>query len=261
MNNHVQDDPRFITALARGLNVLSCFQSYQTYLTHQQICERTALPKATVTRLLFTLVQLNYVRYHQTQGVYCLGERALALASQGEQRHIAQLEQRQFVQFAERYQVSVNLATIQGHEMVYLACCRSSARIAVNLQVGSCVPIASTAIGRAFYATSTSQEQAYIQQLLQQQYSPSEAKNMITSLLQCTDFYHKNSYSVSDGDYADDILAVAVALPRDDTATRHYALNASVPRSLWQKDDLISHVVPALQQFALQLGQQLTFYK
>ena len=40
----------FITALARGLEVLACFRSADKGLTNQQIAERCGLPKSTVTR-------------------------------------------------------------------------------------------------------------------------------------------------------------------------------------------------------------------
>ena len=47
------EDRYFITALARGLEVLSCFRSADKELTNQQIAERCGLPKSTVTRSLF----------------------------------------------------------------------------------------------------------------------------------------------------------------------------------------------------------------
>ncbi len=55
-----QQDPRFVTALARGLAILLCFQQ-ESHLTHQQICEKTQLPKATVSRLLFTLMATDFI--------------------------------------------------------------------------------------------------------------------------------------------------------------------------------------------------------
>ena len=65
-------------------------------------------------------------------------------------------------EFARSNEVSVNLATEVEGEMRYHACCRSPARLSVNLQVGSAVPVARTAIGRAFYAVSSLTRQAVI---------------------------------------------------------------------------------------------------
>src|SRR5690554_6371641 len=55
-----QDDKAFITSLGRGLLLLSAFENEQT-LTHQQLCEITGLPKATVSRLLHTLLTLKFI--------------------------------------------------------------------------------------------------------------------------------------------------------------------------------------------------------
>ena len=49
----VAQDTRYVTALARGLKILACFDLHHPKLTHQQIHERTKLPKATISRLLF----------------------------------------------------------------------------------------------------------------------------------------------------------------------------------------------------------------
>ena len=49
-------DRNFVTALARGLDVLRCFRENETALTNTDFSERTGLPKATVSRLTHTLV-------------------------------------------------------------------------------------------------------------------------------------------------------------------------------------------------------------
>ena len=48
-------DRHFITALARGLDVLSCFRSGDRMLGNQEIAARCGLPKSTVSRLTYTL--------------------------------------------------------------------------------------------------------------------------------------------------------------------------------------------------------------
>ncbi|MBX2854960.1 MAG: helix-turn-helix domain-containing protein, partial [Rhodobacteraceae bacterium] len=45
-----EKDRRFVTALARGLDILRCFQASDPALTNQEIAERTKLPKPTISR-------------------------------------------------------------------------------------------------------------------------------------------------------------------------------------------------------------------
>ncbi|MER2012659.1 MAG: helix-turn-helix domain-containing protein, partial [Psychrobacter alimentarius] len=46
-----QSDRQFITALARGLELLRCFTPQRPFLGNQELSQLTGLPKGTITRL------------------------------------------------------------------------------------------------------------------------------------------------------------------------------------------------------------------
>ncbi|GAB3839913.1 hypothetical protein GCM10029963_07690 [Micromonospora andamanensis] len=54
--------PDFIEALARGLDVLRCFQPGRQVMTLSEIAGATGLARPTVRRILLTLEDLGYVR-------------------------------------------------------------------------------------------------------------------------------------------------------------------------------------------------------
>ena len=68
-------DRNFVTALARGLEILECFKFEDRYLGNREIVEKTGLPKATVSRLTHTLTELGYLRYSERLGKYNFGNR------------------------------------------------------------------------------------------------------------------------------------------------------------------------------------------
>ena len=74
-----ESDPNFVTALARGLELLRCFRTGEAMLGNQDFVRRTGFPKATVSRLAGTLVQLGYLRYDDSLGKYALDAGVLAL--------------------------------------------------------------------------------------------------------------------------------------------------------------------------------------
>ncbi len=74
-----ESDPNFVTALARGLELLRCFRTGEAMLGNQDFVRRTGFPKATVSRLAGTLVQLGYLRYDESLGKYALDAGVLAL--------------------------------------------------------------------------------------------------------------------------------------------------------------------------------------
>ncbi|MGE6474476.1 IclR family transcriptional regulator [Psychrobacter sp. NPDC078631] len=251
--NKEENDRQFVTALGRGLIILAAFE-HNERLTHQQLCQMTELPKATITRLIHTLTMLGFLRTND-YGQYQLGSSAVRLSATAWSRHdMVAAAEPLLRQFASENEVSVNLATEVEGEMRYHACCRSPARLSVNLQVGSAVPVARTAIGRAFYAVSSQARQAVITSNLQENLSIEEFNDAQTALASSAEHYEKYSYTVSDGEFSTDILAVAVGVYDVATGQYAYSLNASVPSANWEADEYAAMIVPKLQALAKRIG-------
>jgi len=251
--NKEENDRQFVTSLGRGLTILAAFEHHER-LTHQQLCQMTELPKATITRLIHTLTTLGFLRVTE-HGQYQLGSSAIRLSATAWSRHdMVAAAEPLLRQFASENEVSVNLATEVEGEMRYHACCRSPARLSVNLQVGSAVPVAHTAIGRAFYTVSSQARQAVIISNLQEHLSIEEYNDAQTALASAAEHYEKYGYTVSDGEFSTDILAVAVGVYDVATGQYAYSLNASVPSANWEADNYAAMIVPKLQALAERIG-------
>ena len=251
--NKEENDRQFVTALGRGLIILAAFEHHER-LTHQQLCQMTELPKATITRLIHTLTTLGFLRVTE-HGQYQLGSSAVRLSATAWSRHdMVAYAEPLLRQFASENEVSVNLATEVEGEMRYHACCRSPARLSVNLQVGSAVPVARTAIGRAFYAASSQARQAVVISNLQENLPVEEYNDAQTALASAAEHYEKYGYTVSDGEFSTDILAVAVGVYDVATGQYAYSLNASVPSANWEADEYAAMIVPKLQALAERIG-------
>lgn len=153
------DDRRFVTALARGLEVLSCFRSGEKLLGNQDIARRCGLPKSTVSRLTCTLTALGYLLHVPQEGKYRLGTATLALGS----AMLSGLDVRQLARplmrrLAAQTQAEVALATRDRHNMVYIEHCPSPQTFFSDLDMGARIPLATTAMGRAWLAASTAAE-------------------------------------------------------------------------------------------------------
>lgn len=247
------NDRQFVTALGRGLTLLAAFEDCEQ-LSHQQLCQMTQLPKATVTRLIYTLTTLGFLRITE-HGQYQLGSSTVRLSATAWCRHdMVAAAEPLLRQFASSNEVSVNLATEVEGEMRYHACCRSPARLSVNLQVGSAVPVTRTAIGRAFYAVSSPVRQAVVISNLQENLPVEEYNDAQTALASAAEHYEKYGYTVSDGEFSTDILAVAVGVYDVATGQYAYSLNASVPSANWEADDYAEMIVPKLQALAERIG-------
>src|SRR5690348_16941656 len=148
-----KQDRHFVTALSRGLDVLSCFRSGSRLLGNQDISERCSLPKSTVSRLTYTLTKLGYLHYVRESGKYRLGTATLALGSAVLGRFdVRDLARPLMQELADATGTSVALGARQRLSMVCIEVCKGNAVLSLNMQVGMRLPLATSAIGRSYLA-------------------------------------------------------------------------------------------------------------
>lgn len=205
-------DRNFVTALARGLEVLSCFKPGDRYLGNNQIAERTGLPKSTVSRLTYTLTETGHLRFSQEINKYRLGTAVLgfgyALLAQMDVRRIA----RPLMQgLAEHTQGSVNFGVRDGLHMVYIDTYRNTSTYTVQLDVGSQIQLATTSMGRAYLAAMDEEPRA----ALMEQIRLSDIKNwpaIREGIEQAIIDYREKGYCLSLGEWRREVHAIAAPL-------------------------------------------------
>lgn len=209
-------DRRFVTALARGLTVLHCFRPSDRWLPHQELARRTGLPPATVSRLTFTLTALGYLRHRAQTGEYALSPAVLALGfSALSQFDLARTARPLMADLADHTQAAVSLGVRHGTSMVYVAHCRSAARLILGLDVGTRLPLAETAMGRAWWVAATPDLRERVGRLLQVENPPSWPQRQ--RMLQAAEAEHaERGYVASEGEWERDISAVGVGLDLGD---------------------------------------------
>ncbi len=156
-----KDDRHFVTALARGLEVLACFKRGETFLANHEIAERCKLPRSTVSRLTYTLTKLGYLHFVEEVGKYRLGTQLVALSTVAlgglDVRQIARPAMRELANFSN---ATVGLAVRDRLSMRYVECLRGPAAISLNIDVGVRMSMVRSSIGRAFISVLTEAERA-----------------------------------------------------------------------------------------------------
>ncbi len=209
-------DPLFVTALARGMDVLRCFSVATPELGTSQIARLTGLPQPTVWRLCHTLLDLGYLdaipgRQTMRPGIRLLGLGQAVLLGQP----IAELALPHMQAIANRHEGAVSLGARDGLSMIYLQRCQGSAIILADMRVGSRVPLATSATGWAYIAGLGSAERKAVLAELRAERRENWAE-IEPKLLEALNDYDAAGYIVNIGSLHARINSVAVPIPSPD---------------------------------------------
>ena len=206
---------KFVEALARGLEVLSCFNPSDRYLGNQEISKRTSLPKSTVTRLTYTLAELGYLTYSKGHNKYCLGNAVISLGyAKLAQMDIRRISRPLMQALAEHTQASVNLGIPDHLKMIYVDTYRNTSTFTVQLDVGSQIPIATTSMGKAYLCALPEAERAELLEEIRasdEQNWPAIKEGIEKALADYKEF----GYCMSLGNWRTEVHAVAVPLVQE----------------------------------------------
>ncbi|HVO03404.1 MAG TPA: IclR family transcriptional regulator [Candidatus Cybelea sp.] len=246
-------DRQFVTALARGLGVLRIFESGETLLGNAEISDRTGLPRPTVSRLTHTLTELGYLVFEGKTEKYRIGSAVLSLArsaiSSTDLRRIARPRMQAIADFARS---SCALGDCLDLEMIYIENCHGKgAPFTVGLDVGSSIPLATTAMGRAYLAGLQEKARAKLIDRLAKQHGkawPPMRKALEHALREYTD----HGFVLSLAEWMPEINSVGVPVLLRGSGTT-LALNCGGAASILPAERLKKDVGPRLATIAREI--------
>ena len=240
-----KEDRHFVTALARGLQVLACFRSGDTLLGNQELAERCRLPKSTISRLTGTLVKLGYLIQVSDSGRYRLGIATLALGG----AMLSRLDLRQFarplmLELAAFSGASVSLGARDRFSMIYVEHCRGPSALTLSMDVGARIPLATSAIGRAYLAAiGESERQAILAEV--QAHDAAAWPQVRKGIERAIQDVRTLGVTCSFGDWQKDVHGIARAFDPGG-GLPPMAISCGGPASSLSKDFLLREVRPRL---------------
>src|SRR3954465_6390512 len=242
----VATDRSFVVALSRGLDVLRAFHPNDGLLGNQELAARTNLPKPTISRLTYTLTKLGYLtpvprfeKYQLAPSAMALGHAALANLGV---RHLSEPYREEAMR---KTGGAVAVGGRDRHSMIYFGQSRNGLSLGVQLDVGSRIPIATTAMGRAYIWALPPEERASLLRELRDHYGSSRWSKMRDGIERAGETVARYGFTISAGEWQDDVAAVGVALRLND-GTGPYAFNCGAPAFRFTEDRLRHDIGPRL---------------
>ena len=250
------NDRKFVIALARGLEVLRVFTPSDGLLGNQEISVRTGLPKATVTRLTYTLTLLGYLSHIERLAKYQLAPAALALGySTLANMRIRQIARPHMQALANYSGGSVALGSRDRLNLLYVEHCRAKSAVMLRLDLGSRIPIATTAMGRALIAAVPEKERDFLMRHIARREGKAWPK-VRTGIERAVKDLAARGFTLSVGDWQKDVAAVGAALiPPDGSGL--FAFNCGAPAFHFTRARLESDIGPRLVNMVRNIEAEL----
>jgi DNA-binding IclR family transcriptional regulator len=130
------------------------------------------------------------------------------------------------------------------HSMIYFGQSRNGLTLGVQLDVGSRIPIATTAMGRAYIWALPTEDRVRLLRELREHYGSRWAR-MRDGIERAGETVARHGFTISAGEWQDDVAAVGVALKLND-GTGPYAFNCGAPAFRFTEDRLRNDIGPRL---------------
>jgi IclR family pca regulon transcriptional regulator len=255
-------EPRYSQSLERGLAILGCFTAERPVLGIADIADELGMSRSTTHRYVITLVALGYLeqgasrKYRLGLRVTDLGMAALNATPVREHAHPYLEELRQ------RSSYTVNLAVLDGPEILYVDRARSfrrgQSKIDLGLHPGSRLPAYCTAMGKLLLANLPDTEQ---RDLFSSMKLTKRAPNTITSkkaLRDELDEVREEGFAVNDQELVPDLHSISAPV-RNEAREVIAAVNMAAHTSMISLEELVDALGPHLVSTADRISARLGY--
>ncbi|KRW57803.1 IclR family transcriptional regulator [Pseudomonas sp. TTU2014-080ASC] len=240
----LEDSPLFITALSKGLSIITAFKAGRPSMSLVELAEVTGLNKSTVQRSAFTLEALGYLHKDPVTKRFRLAPKSLDLGA-------GYLQTSELIERANPYlhelnrdvEESCNLLEPCGLDMLYVARFPSHKQISIHMPLGRHLPMYCTAAGRAYLAVLPRAEADEILRASELRSYTSNTVTQLESLQTIVAEARSDGYAYAREEYFAGDISVAAAVVNADG----YPLGSvgiSVPISRWSLEDARKYLAP-----------------
>jgi IclR family pca regulon transcriptional regulator len=240
--------PDFVEALARGLDVLACFDTDRRAMSLTEVATAAGLARPTARRLLLTLEELGFVR--STGGVFRLTPMVLSLGmayvgSLG----LWDIARPHMEALVSRTGESSSMAQLDGSDIVYVARVAVPKLIALRVEIGTRFPAVRTSQGKVLLAALSPTELERTLARPGRSDLPPGPDGACDRLADQLRDVRARGWALADEDLAPGVRSVAVPV-RDGSGAVQAAMNVTVHATETSLDRLIEEHLPLLLRTA-----------
>lgn len=240
--------PEFVESLARGLDVLACFDAHHRSMSLTEVASAAGLARPTARRLLLTLEELGFVR--STPGGFELTPKVLSLGiAYASALGLWDIARPHLEALVRRTGESSSMAQLDGSDIVYVARVSVPKIIALRVDIGTRFPAVQTSQGKVLLAALAADELAATLAKPSRSGLPAYIGRSKEQLEEELTQIRARGWALADEELAPGVRSVAVPV-RDGRGLVRAAMNVTVHAAETSKDRLLQEHLPLLLRTA-----------
>jgi IclR family transcriptional regulator, pca regulon regulatory protein len=250
--------PDFVEALARGLDVLTCFGEARPTMTLAEVAAATGLARPTARRLLLTLAELGYVR-SESSG-FTLTPKVLRLGNAyAGSLGLWDIAQPHLADLVAQTHESSSMAQLDGSDIVYVARVAVPKIIALRVSIGTRFPALQTSQGKVLLADLSADDVAAVLREPSRSGLPPFPARRPADIKKELMTVRAQGWALADEELAPGVRSVAVPV-RDGTGRVRAAMNVTVHAAETSVDTLVNQHLPRLMRTAAEVSADWTLW-
>ncbi|TCC48768.1 IclR family transcriptional regulator [Kribbella capetownensis] len=240
--------PDFVESLARGLDVLACFDANHRTMSLSEVATAAGLARPTARRLLLTLEELGFVR--SVEGSFQLTPKVLTLGmAYVGALGLWDIAKPHLEELVARTGESSSMAQLDGSDIVYVARVSVPKIIALRVDIGTRFPAAQTSQGKVLLAALSPEELAETLALPSRAGLPPYIGRTANHLRDELTEIRARGWALADEELAPGVRSVAAPV-RDGTGAVRAAMNVTVHAAETSTEKLLRDHLPLLLRTA-----------
>lgn len=252
-------DPLIINSLVNGFRLMECFCGQQSGLTLMELVRKMNISVGAAQRITHTICTLGYLSKDPKTKTFQLTPKILSL-SYAFLNHsgLREIVLPYLKKLNEETNETVNLAILDGDEIVYLERVQTSHIITTNIRPGSRRPIHCTSIGKVILAFLAENERAkLLNHLSFTRYTDNTIVNKENFLLELNKI-RECGYAENNSELDEDLFAIAAPLLNINREAVG-GINMVIPMSRVSKSKIYSGYLPSLIDKGKQISAALGY--
>lgn len=241
--------------VAKALDALDLVAAFGRPVRFSDILARSALPKATLYRMLQTLLTQGMLAFDSEHGTYSMGLRLVRLAHVAwQQSSLAPIARPHLDRLSARVGETVHLAQLDDGQVLYVDKRNARDPVPMYSQAGKVGPAYCTGVGKAMLAYLP--EAALEQALLRQSWHPFTLRTRATPAALCADLaeIRARGHALDDEEHEPGIICVALPI----LSTQGAVLGALSVTSTTARTNLteLQALAPMIREIAQVIAQE-----